>query len=297
MPHLLIIGGTGVLGNAAAIRFLEKGFHVTVFVRNKDKAIALEKKGATVITGDLTDAATINGIFNEIDIVLTAAHGMLGKGKNKSAKVDEDGHKLLVDEARKAGVTHFIYTSTFNASPVHPVDFFRTKYLVEQYLINSGLTYTILRLPAFMEWHVYNLLGKNIVEKGKTTILGSGKNPSNFIAVKDVVAAIDTIALNQNYYNKIITVAGPQNISRNEVAALFGKALNTKPKTGHVPIGMLKVFSILLKPFHPGIARIMKFSVHAETTEETINTGNSIVQFGLKPTTIEEFIQSAIEKQ
>lgn len=296
MPHLLVIGGTGVLGTAAATHFLEKGFHVTVFVRNKDKAVDLEMKGATVIAGDLTDASTITGIFNGVDIVLTAAHGMLGKGKNKSAKVDEAGHKLLVDEAKKAGVTHFIYTSTFTASPDHPVDFFRTKYIIEQYLINSGLNYTILRLPAFMEWHVYNLLGQNIVQKGKTTILGSGKNPSNFIAVKDIVAAIDTIALNQNYYDKIITVAGPKNISRNEIAALFGKALNIKPKTGHVPVGVLKVFSVLLKPFHPGIARIMKFSVYAETTEETINIEESIAQFGLKPTTIEEFIQSSIQK-
>jgi NADH dehydrogenase len=297
MPHLLIIGGTGVLGNAAAIHFLEKGFHVTVFVRNKDKAIALEKKGATVITGDLTDTATINGIFNGIDIVLTAAHGMLGKGKNKSAKVDEAGHQHLIDEAKQAGIRHFIYTSVFSASPNHPVDFFRTKYLIEQYLINSGLNYTILRLPAFMEWHAYNLLGKKIVEKGKTIILGAGKNPVNFIAVKDVIVAIDTVALNQNYYSKIINVAGPQNISRNEIAELFGKALNIKPKTGHVPVGVLKVFSVLFKPFHPGIARIMKFSVHTETSDETMTTKDSIEQFGLKPTTMEEFIQSVVEKK
>ena len=297
MPRLLIIGGTGVLGNAAATHFLKKGFHVTVFVRNKEKAFNLEKKGVAVITGDLTEAATINGIFNGIDIVLTAAHGMLGKGKNKSATVDEAGHKLLVDEAKRAGVTHFIYTSISTASPDHPVDFFRTKYTIEQYIINSGLNYTILRLPAFMEWHVYNLLGKNIVEKGKTNILGSGNNPTNFIAVKDVVASIDTVALNQNYYNKIITVAGPQNISRNEIAALFGKALNIKPKTSHVPVGVLKVFSVLLTPFHPGIARIMKFSIHTEKSDETMNAKDSIAQFGLTPTTIEEFIQSVVKKQ
>jgi NADH dehydrogenase len=294
MPRLLIIGGTGVLGSAAAIHFLEKGFDVTVFVRNKDKAAELEKKGATILTGDLTDAATITGIFNGVDIVLTAAHGMLGKGKNKSEKVDEAGHQYLIEEAKQSAVKHFIYTSVYSASPDHPVDFFRTKYSVGQYLINSGLNYTILRLPAFMEWHVYNLLGKNIVEKGKTTILGSGKNATNFIAVKDVVAAIDSIALNQNYYNKTIPVAGPKNINRNEIAGLFGSALNIKPKTGHVPVGVLKIFSVLLKPFHPGIARIMKLSVHGEKADETMNTKDSIEQFGLQPTTIEEFIESAI---
>lgn len=297
MPHLLIIGGTGVLGSAAAAHFLEKGFQVTVFVRNKSKAMGLEKSGALLITGDLTDPATISGIFNGVDLVLTAAHGMLGKGKNKSARVDKAGHLYLIDEAKKAGIRHFIYTSAFSASPDHPVDFFRTKYAVEQYLINSGLSYTILRLPAFMEWHVYNLLGKNIVEKGKTTILGSGKNPANFIAVKDVIAAIGNVALNQTYYNKIITLSGPQNISRNEIAEFFGKALGKKPKIGHAPIGILKIFSVLFQPFHPGIARIMKLSIHTEKSDETMNTRDSIVQFGLTPTTIESFIESVVKKK
>jgi len=47
------------------------------------------------------------------------------------------------------------------------------------------------------------IITKNIVEKGRATIFGSGTNPINFIAVKDVVEAIDKIALNENYYNKI----------------------------------------------------------------------------------------------
>ena len=79
--------------------------------------------------------------------------------------------KSLIEEAQKSGVKHFIYTSVYTASADHPVDFFRTKYFIEQFLIKSGLNYTILQLPAFMEWHVYNLLGKNIVQKGKTTFI------------------------------------------------------------------------------------------------------------------------------
>ena len=60
---------------------------------------------------------------------------------------------------------HFIYTSVHGVSAIHPIDFLRNKFSVEQYLIKSGLNYTILRLPAFMEWHVHNLLGKSIVKK------------------------------------------------------------------------------------------------------------------------------------
>ena len=297
MPHLLIIGGNGVLGSAAANHFLEKGFRVTVFVRNSSRAVSLEKKGAIIVEGDLAKPSTLTGIFTGIDIVLTAAHGMLGMGNNKSEKVDGTGHKSLIEEAQKSGVKHFIYTSVYTASADHPVDFFRTKYFIEQFLIKSGLNYTILQLPAFMEWHVYNLLGKNIVQKGKTTILGRGNTPVNFIAVKDVVAAIDKIILKEEFYNKTIPVAGPQNMTRNEIADLFGKALNIKPKVGHAPVRLLKLFSVLVSPFHPGIARVMKLSIYTENSDETMDPKYSVQQFGLSPTTIEEFIQSVTTKR
>lgn len=297
MTNLLIVGASGVLGSAAANHFREKGFNITVFIRNKNKAADLEKAGMKVIIGDLTDPESIINCCKNVDVVVTAAHGLLGRGKNKSKNVDEAGHKLLIDEAKKSGVKHFIYTSVHNVSANHPVDFFRTKHLIEQYLMSSGVNYTILRLPAFMEWHAYNLLGKNIVEKGKTTILGTGNNPTNFIAVKDIVAALDKIILNENYYRQSIPLAGPQNMSRNQVAELFGQALNIHPKVGHVPVAVLKVFSVLLQPLHPGIARIMKFSLATEHSDETMQINSSIQQFGLKPTTMEEFIQTVIQKK
>ena len=294
MNSLLIIGGTGVLGNATARHFLKRGFRVKAFVRNKVKAASLEMAGAEIIQGDLSSPDSLKGICKDVDIVLTAAHGMLGKGRNKSATIDHNAHKQLIDEAKKTGVKHFIYTSVFGVSPEHPVDFLRTKYVIEQYLQQSGVTYTILRLPAFMEWHVHTLLGKNIVEKGKTTILGRGENPINFIAVNDVVQALDKIAGNPEFFNRIINIAGPDNLTRNEVSQIYGRLLNIKPRVGHVPVGMLKVLSVLFQPFHPGIARIMKFSVYTDKSNESMNENDSIRQFGLDPTTVETFVRNKL---
>ncbi len=296
MTHLFIVGGNGVLGSAAAKFFLNEGFKVSVLVRDRNKATELEKAGANVVTGDITKPEDVRNIFNGVDVVLTAAHGMLGKGKNRSENVDDTGHRRLIDEAKSSGVKQFIYTSAVNVSENHPVDFYRTKYKIEQYLKSSGLNYTVLRLPAFMEWHVYNLLGKNIVDKGKVTILGSGTNPLNFIAVKDIVSALELMVLNEDFFCKAINIGGPENLSRNQVAERFGNALKINPKISHVPTSMLKVFSVLLKPFHPGIARIMELTIHFEKSNETMDKNFSIEKFGLKPTTIDEFIYSVIGK-
>lgn len=296
MPTLLIIGGNGVLGAAAAKHFLQKGFRVTLVVRNKEKARELEKQGASLVYGDLSDLSSLAGIFSGVDIVLTAAHSLLGKGRNSSEKVDFEAHAYIVDEANKAAVSQFIYTSINTARADHPIDFFRHKYNIEQHLAKSGMNYTILKLPAFMEWHAYRLLGKTIVEKGKVMILGAGENPTNFIAVKDIVAALDVIAGNKEYFNRSILLGGPENLSRNQVAQLFGKAMGVTPKIKHMPTGVVKVMGAMLRPFHPGFSRVMKFAVHGEHSDEKMDPANSITQFGLQPTSMESFIASVISQ-
>lgn len=235
MAHLFIAGGNGVLGSSATKFFLEKRMKVTVLVRDRGKATELEKAGAKVLVDDITNPEDIRNIFKGADAVLTAAHGLLGKGKNRSGNVDDTGHRRLIDEVKNSEVKQFIYTSTVNVSENHPVDFYRTKYKIEQYLKSSGLNYTILRLPAFMKWHAYNLLGKSIVDNGKVTILGSGTNPLNFIAVKDIVLALELMVLNKEFFCKAINPGGPENLSRNQVAERFGNVLKINPKFRHVP--------------------------------------------------------------
>ena len=294
MTRLSIVGATGVLGSAAAKHFLKKGLHVKCFVRNKEKAMELASAGGELIVGDLTNKASIVNACKDVDVLIACAHGMLGKGRNKSENVDDAGHKYLVDAAVQANVQQFIYASISGLAANHPIDFFRTKYSVEQYLINSGLNYTILRMPAFMEWHAHRLLGKSIIDKGKVTILGKGDNLTNFIAVDDVVQALNIIVGNEAHYNKIINLAGPGNISRNDVARMYVRLLSKTPKVSHVPVGALKVLSAIINPFHPGIGRIMKFSAYTDKADMTMNVNDSVQQFGLRPTTMEEFIKKQV---
>ena len=294
MIRVLIVGATGVLGSSSSKYLLDNNYAVRAFVRNKNKADELKKAGAEIFVGNLTDPESVHTACKDIDVIITAAHGMLGKGKNQSKHVDGIGHKSLIDGAVNSGVKHFIFTSIHGASNNHPIDFYRTKYSIEQHLINSGLNYTILSLPAFMEWHVHNLLGKSIQQKGKTVILGGGSNPTNFVSVQDIVAVLGKIMMNETYYKKIIRIGGPENISRNDIANMYGRLLNIKPSVKHVPISVLKLFSKLFRPFHPGISRIMKLSAFGETSDATMNPADSIQQFGLKPTTVEEFVRKQL---
>ena len=295
MSQLLIVGATGVLGKATAKLFLNAGHTVKALVRNPEKAADLKSLGAQIIQGDLVLPQTLKNICDGCEVVIASAHSMMGKGKNASGAVDHTGHKLLIDDAVRSGVKQFIYISAYGAAADHPVDFFRTKYQIEQYLIKSGLNYTILRPAAFMEWHMHNLLGKGLVEKGKTIVFGKGNNPTNFIAATDVAKLVFQIYKKEEFYNKIIELSGPENLTKNEVANLYSTHLNINSKITHIPRGVLKTFSWLLKPLHPGLARIMQVSLLADTQNATMDATTTIERFGIVPTKTSDFVKEQVQ--
>ena len=56
----------------------------------------------------------------------------------------------MADQALKAGVKHFIYTSSEGADRKTGVPHFETKWLVEEHIRKIGLPFTILRPVYFM---------------------------------------------------------------------------------------------------------------------------------------------------
>jgi uncharacterized protein YbjT (DUF2867 family) len=293
---VLIVGITGVLGRETASQLLAAGHKVRGLTRNPDNAADLKKLGAEIVQGDLIDAASLKKACHGVDAVLVCAHQLMGTGKYKSEAVDNEGHRALIDAAKAAGVKHFVYTSIQNASPNHPTDFFRTKSKIEGYLKASGLSYTILRPPALMEWHVHNLLGAAILTTGKTTIYGAGNNPTNFMAGRDA-AHIAVLALSDpKMKNRTIEMGGLDNITKNQVAEIYGRFSGKKPRVTNVPTAVMKVMAPILRPFQPVISRLMLLSIWTDTANQSYNAGSMLQEFPMTLTRVEDFIREQVKK-
>jgi uncharacterized protein YbjT (DUF2867 family) len=184
--RVLVIGASGALGRPTIRLLLDSGIAVRGICRHPEAAADLAAAGAEVVTGDLTDRASIERALSGAKRVLVAAHGLLGRGRWRSEAVDDAGHRTLIDAARAAGVERFVYTSALMASPAHPIDFARTKHTIEETLASSGLTYAILRPTAFMEHHVHMFNGLNVLKKGKAQLVGRGTKKRNFVSASDV---------------------------------------------------------------------------------------------------------------
>ena len=294
---ILVVGSTGVLGREIVKRLRAEGRPVRAMARSAVKASDLASLGAEVVQGDLVNAPSLARACAGATHVVAAAHGMLGSGRNRSEAVDDAGHRALVDAARAAGIAHFVYTSVLGASPGHPVDFFRTKYAVEQYVKGSGLSHTILRPSAFMETHAHTFNGKGIVERGKTTLLGRGTRPRNFVAVRDVAAMAVRALTDRTMWGQTIEIGGPENVTDNQVAALYGQVVGVTPKVTHVPSAVLRVASVMLKPVAPGVSRVMRLSsLPDDAYDATFNPTATLQLYPMRLTTLEEFIRDMVKR-
>ncbi|MCA9944870.1 MAG: SDR family oxidoreductase, partial [Anaerolineales bacterium] len=218
---ILIVGGTGALGSVAAEKLLAQREAVRIMTRTPAKAEALQALGAEVVQGDLRDQDSLVQACQGVDAVLASAHSVMGSGSEASKYIDDQGHRWLIDAAKAAGVNRFVYVSALGAAPDHPANFFRIKYKIEQYLRKGGLSFAILRPTAFMESHAYMLIGQPILEKGKVTLFGKGKNPRNFVAAADVAHFAVMMLLKAEGSGEILEIGGPENLTNMQVVSLY----------------------------------------------------------------------------
>jgi uncharacterized protein YbjT (DUF2867 family) len=295
---ILIVGASGKLGQAVARRALQAGRAVRALSRQpEERLIELKAAGAEVMTGDLRDPNSLRRACAGVTHVVASAHAIFGRGAERSALVDDRGHRDLIDAAKAAGVAHFCYVSVRGASPDHPAALVRYKYAVEQYLRTSGLPFTIIRPAPFLETHAYQVIGQPILEKGKTTIFGQGTGRRNFVAVEDVAQLILMVWDDPTAVGQTIEIGGPpeNNLTNNEVAALFEQATGRPAKVSHVPRGVLRTMSPLLGPLHPGMSQVMAWSLYEDIHDTTFDATPLLHRYPLTLRRLDDWIRDHTE--
>jgi NADH dehydrogenase len=257
--------------------------------RMQSRSDDLKKRGASIVKGDLRDVESLEFALRGVSTVVSSTHSMLGKGEESLELVDDEGMRSLIDQAKLAGVGHFIFISVYGAALDHPVDFWQTKARIERYLRDSGLDYTIIRPTAYMEMHAYELIGK-FVEKGKRVMMfGSGKNPRNFVAAGDVAKMVIAATDDPRMRGEVVEMGGPENLSSNQVADIFARVSGKKAKVTHLPLAAAHAAALAAKGVHPGVSRVIKSAILSETTDQTFDTSILLAKYPIKLTRLEDW--------
>jgi len=110
----LVTGATGFLGSHVARLLVQRGDAVRLLVRPSSAAKLVAGLQAERVEGDVRDAASVRRALAGVDTVyhVAADYRLWARYPREIYESNVAGTKNLLDGARVAGVTRFIYTST-----------------------------------------------------------------------------------------------------------------------------------------------------------------------------------------
>jgi uncharacterized protein YbjT (DUF2867 family) len=179
----------------------------------------MQKAGYELANGDLKDPVSLRAACRGAQNVISTASSVFSRQPGDSIDVvDRVGQLSLVDAAREAGVRHFVYISF---APMAE-DFFlqRAKREVEQAIVASGMTYTILQPTFFMEIWLGERAGFDVAGR-RVRIYGSGEKPISWISFTNVAEFAVRSIESPVARNATIPLGGPEALSQTDVVRIF----------------------------------------------------------------------------
>ncbi len=138
----MVTGGAGVLGGELVPRLKAAGHTVRVMSRggpsaNRDPEV--EWARASLETG-----AGLENAVSGAEAIVHCASSPFGR----TEAVDVRGSERLLEQARKAGVSHFLYISIVGIDRI-PLGYYRHKLAAESRVDRAGVPWSILRATQF----------------------------------------------------------------------------------------------------------------------------------------------------
>jgi NADH dehydrogenase len=292
---ILVVGATGRLGGDVALRLLSQGKPVRVLLRHNSPAEALAAQGMAVdpkdllaagaepVYGDMKDRASLDAAMQGVETVITTANSALRGGDDNPMTIELQGNRNLVDAAKAAGVDHFIFVSILGYDPDSPNPFFAGKSKTEEYLINSGMHYTIIAPDIFAEVWFGMVLGIPLMNNAPITLVAPASQRHSFVSARDVAAYTVAAVDHPSARDKRIPIGGPEGLSWQDVvgkaSALLGRPLQVNLVQPGEPVPFLP----------PGVDQIM---IAGEQYESIIEMERLSDTFGVPPTPAEDVMRA-----
>lgn len=146
----LVAGATGQTGQNIVKQLVQKDISVKALVRDLEKAREILPSEAELVVGDVLKPETLKAAIKDCDLLLCATGASPSLDPTGPYQVDFQGTKNLVEIAKQEDIKHFVIVSSLCVSQFfHPLNLFWLvlywKKQAEEYIQQSGLTYTIVR--------------------------------------------------------------------------------------------------------------------------------------------------------
>jgi uncharacterized protein YbjT (DUF2867 family) len=269
---ILVAGGTGHLGVELVPLLTARGIPVRILTRDPDRARQRLGETPQFAKGDARSPHTLEAALKGVDAVVSAMTGF-GPGAPGPRAVDYEGNLNLIRAAEAAGVRRFVLVSIHGATADHTMELWRMKHRAEEALRTSRLDWVVVRPNAFMELWA-EIVGGPIFRDGKATVFGGGDNPINFNSAKDVARFVELALSDPGLSRTILSIGGPENLTLNQLVGQVERAAGRKAAIKHVPLPMMRLMSLVMRPLKPDVAAMIQGGIAFDTVDMTFDASD-----------------------
>jgi 2-alkyl-3-oxoalkanoate reductase len=270
---VLVTGATGLLGSHVVERLRARGDRVLAVVRPSSSTEFLERLGAEIVRGDLTDPSACAAAVRGARLVFHCAAKVGDWGTWREFQTGcIDATKTLGEAAANARVGRFIHISSTSAyghppdrqAPIDetaslgqniwPLDYYTlSKVECERCLWSiseaRNLPLTVIR-PSWLFGERDRTTAPRLIREfrgGRMMILGSGDNPLSAVYAGVVADAAILAAENPTAVGEAFNITSQGRITQREFLNLFADALGLPPVTRHVQYRLAFIGGFLLE--------------------------------------------------
>lgn len=282
--EILVTGATGLSGSLVIKEFIRQNIPVRALVRNLDKARQFEGNSIVeIVEGNMLKPETLHDALQGVKkaLVISSAYEDMVKTQ-----------ETFIDAAKAAGVPHLVKYSGaaagigFNNENFKPA----IEHLkIEDYLIDSGLKWTIIRPSQFMQLYLPGT--HSGVDLAEDALILPIKNAMETpVAVEDVAKACVALLTQEGHESRFYEMTGPDAMTMTNACEIISDVIGRKISYRDINFDDYRSRLTKLGFSSGGVELLTQLSKERIKSIESYVRMESHQRLGIRPTNFAEFI-------
>jgi uncharacterized protein YbjT (DUF2867 family) len=292
----LVTGATGFIGGRLADSLVQSGAQVRCVVRDPARAAHLRDAGCELRRGDVTEASSLKGAGEDIDVAYFLVHSMAGGGDFEER--EREGARNFARMARLEGVGRTVYLGGLGEESVSK--HLRSRHATACVLGEEGppLTYFRAAMVVGARSESYRTL-RYLVKRLPVMIAPAWlKTATQPIGIDDVVEYLRRAPETPESLGREVQIGGPDVLSYGAMLDRMAVVMGLRPRP-KLPVPFITpwlsaLWLGLVTPVDTDVARPL---VEGLRTETVVTDSSGAAPFAIAPTPFDETLRRALAEE